>query len=200
MPNVTVDYVSSSSTGYSSRQASITEEIWYDLGGKRVVGRATTTDGVLDAIYELAGIAAPQEGEAGHRGHRLPRNPPVPYLVFYVVWPLAVIGLGLFFHRRGCMSGLSRRDLVIAATGFAITPLCARRIAAAELRVDLSKERVGQPPWHFSPSSGHGASFRMPGQGGHVDGQPGRQTRTTAPHCSPNGRAASTTPRRRIHR
>jgi ABC-2 family transporter len=100
MPNVTVDYVSSSSTGLFEQASEHYGEIWYDLGGKRVVGRATTTDGVLDAIYELAGIAAPQEGEAGHRGHPLAAQPTGAVPLFYVVWPLAVIGLGLFFHRR----------------------------------------------------------------------------------------------------
>ena len=75
-------------------------EIWYDLGGKRLVGRSTTTDGVLDAIYELAGITPPQEGEAGHRGHPLAAQPVGAMPLFYVVWPLAVLGLGMFLQRR----------------------------------------------------------------------------------------------------
>jgi ABC-2 type transport system permease protein len=100
MPNVTVEYVSGSSTGLFEQASEHYGEIWYDLGGKRIVGRTTTTDGVLDAIYELAGIAAPQEGEAGHRGHPLGAQPTGAVPLFYVVWPLAVIGLALFFHRR----------------------------------------------------------------------------------------------------
>jgi hypothetical protein len=75
-------------------------EIWYDLGGKRIVGRTTTTDGVLDAIYELAGIQPPQEGEAGHRGHPLAAQPTGAVLLFYVAWPLAVLGMALLYHRR----------------------------------------------------------------------------------------------------
>jgi ABC-2 type transport system permease protein len=100
MPNVTVEYVSGSATGLFEQASEHYGEIWYDLDGKRVVGRATTTDGVLDAIYELAGIAAPLEGEAGHRGHPLAAQPTGAVPLFYVVWPLAVIGLGLFFQRR----------------------------------------------------------------------------------------------------
>jgi hypothetical protein len=100
MPHVTVEYVSTSSTGLFEQASAHYGEIWYDLGGKRVVGRTTTTDGVLDAIYELAGIAAPQEGQAGHRGHPLAAQPTGAAPLFYVVWPLGVIGLGLLFHRR----------------------------------------------------------------------------------------------------
>jgi ABC-2 type transport system permease protein len=100
MPNVTVEYVSGSTTGLFEQTSEHYGEIWYDLDGKRVVGRATTTDGVLDAIYELAGIAAPQEGEAGHRGHPLAAQPTGAVPLFYVAWPLAVLGLGLFLQRR----------------------------------------------------------------------------------------------------
>jgi ABC-2 type transport system permease protein len=100
MPNVTVEYVSGSATGLFEQASAHYGEIWYDLGGKRIVGRATTTDGVLDAIYELAGVQPPQEGEAGHRGHPLAAQPTGAVPLFYIVWPLAVIGLGLFFQRR----------------------------------------------------------------------------------------------------
>ena len=100
MPNVTVEYVSGTSTGLFEQASEHYGEIWYDLGGKRAVGRTTTTDGVLDAIYELAGIQPPQEGEEGHRGHPLAAQPIAAMPLFYVVWPLAVLGLGFFFHRR----------------------------------------------------------------------------------------------------
>jgi len=100
MPEVTVEYVSGTATGLFEQASEHYGEIWYDLGGKRIVGRATTTDGVLDAIYELAGIQPPQEGGAGHRGHPLAVQPTGAVPLFYIVWPLAVLGLGLFFQRR----------------------------------------------------------------------------------------------------
>jgi hypothetical protein len=100
MPNVTVEYVSDTATGLFEQAREHYGEIWYDLGGKRIVGRAATTDGVLDAIYELAGIAAPQEGEAGHRGHPLAAQPAGAAALFYVAWPLAVIGLAVLIQRR----------------------------------------------------------------------------------------------------
>ena len=100
MHNVTVEYVSGTATGLFEQANAQYGEIWYDLGGKRTVGRSATTDGVLDAIYELAGVQPPQEGEAGHRGHPLAAEPTGAAAVFYVIWPLAVFGLGFFLHRR----------------------------------------------------------------------------------------------------
>jgi hypothetical protein len=100
MPNVRVEYISGSATGLFEQASEHYGEIWYDLGGKRTVGRATTADAVLDAIYELAGVQPPQEGEAGHRGHPLAAQPTGAMPLFYMIWPLAVIGLGLFVQRR----------------------------------------------------------------------------------------------------
>jgi hypothetical protein len=100
MPNVTVEYVSGTSTGLFEQASAQYGEIWYDLAGKRAVGRAATTDGVLDAIYELAGAQPPQEGGSAHRGHPLAAQPTGAMPLFYIIWPLAVLGLGLFFHRR----------------------------------------------------------------------------------------------------
>jgi hypothetical protein len=100
MPNVRVEYISGSATGLFEQASEHYGEIWYDLGRKRAVGRATTADAVLDAIYELAGVQPPQEGEAGHRGHPLAAQPTGAMPLFYVIWPLAVIGLGLFVQRR----------------------------------------------------------------------------------------------------
>jgi ABC-2 type transport system permease protein len=100
MPNVTVEYVSGTSTGLFEQASEHYGEIWYDLGGKRTVGRATTTDSVLDAIYELAGIKAPDEGGAGHRGHPLAAQPTGAVPLFYIAWPLAVLCLGFFVQRR----------------------------------------------------------------------------------------------------
>jgi hypothetical protein len=58
------------------------------------------------------------------------------------------------------MNKLSRRDVIIATAACAVTPLSAMRLSAAELKVDLSDERVGQPPTTFQRSSAHGGWFR----------------------------------------
>ncbi len=52
------------------------------------------------------------------------------------------------------MKELSRRDLMIVAAGCTTVPLWTRRLSAAELRVDLSNERVAQPPTTFQPIVG----------------------------------------------
>ena len=100
MHSLTVEYVSATATGLFEQADAHYGEIWYDLGGKRTVGRSATTDGVLDAIYELAGVQPPQESEVGHRGHPLAAEPAGAAAVFYVIWPLAVFGLALVLHRR----------------------------------------------------------------------------------------------------
>ncbi len=71
------------------------------------------------------------------------------------------------------MNKLSRRDLMIAAAACGVTPLSAMRLSAAELKVDLSNERVGQPPTTFQPVVG---TWRVIQDGPDkvimVDGQP----------------------------
>ena len=71
------------------------------------------------------------------------------------------------------MMKVSRRDLMIAAAGCAALPLSTTRVSAAELKVDLSKERVGQPPAAFQPIVG---TWRVVQDGPDkvimVDGQP----------------------------
>jgi hypothetical protein len=100
MSKVSIEYVSGSSTGLFEQAKEHYGELWYDLGGKRTMGRSTTRDGVLDAIYELAGVQAPAEGEAGHRGHPLAAEPIGAVPLFYIGWPLAVIGFGFLLQRR----------------------------------------------------------------------------------------------------
>ena len=102
-------------------------EIWYDLGGKRTVGRSATTDGVLDAIYELAGVQPPQESEIGHRGHPLAAEPTGAAAVFYVIWPLAVFGLPSHEQRDSSVEfigGVPRRESAsrIGASNLAASP------------------------------------------------------------------------------
>ena len=71
------------------------------------------------------------------------------------------------------MSELSRRDMLTAAAACAVTPLSAGRLCAAERKVDLSNERVGQPPATFQPIVG---TWRVVQDGPEkviaVDGQP----------------------------
>ena len=72
MPKLQVQYVSATSIGLFEQTSAGYGEIWYDLGGRRTMSRVTTAEGVLEAIYSLAGVAPPAENDDGvFRGHPL---------------------------------------------------------------------------------------------------------------------------------
>src|SRR5262249_33816941 len=63
MPKVQITYVANTSTGLFEQTSQHYGEIWYELGGHRTMSRLTTADGVLETIYSLAGVTAPQESD-----------------------------------------------------------------------------------------------------------------------------------------
>ena len=99
MPQAQVRYVSATSIGIFEQTSQHYGEIWYDLGGKRTMNRATTAEGVLEAIYDLAGVKPPVETDEIFRGHPLAVAPKGAAAVFYGIWPALVIA-GAFFVRR----------------------------------------------------------------------------------------------------
>ena len=100
MPKVTVRYVSSTSIGLFEQASPHYGEIWYDLGGRRTTNRLTSSEGVLETIYGLAGVQPPKEDEPERHGHPLAALPVGAAPPFYGAWPLAIIGLGIFVKRR----------------------------------------------------------------------------------------------------
>lgn len=100
MPRFTVRFVSSTTIGLFEQANAHYGEIWYDLGGRRTMSRLTTSEGVLETIYELAGVQPPAEDEPAHHGHPLAARPVGAPEVFYGVWPLTILGIGLFVKRR----------------------------------------------------------------------------------------------------
>ena len=101
MPTLQVDYISATSIGLFEQTAAKYGEIWYDLGGRRTMSRATTAEGVLETIYSLAGVAPPPENEeAVFRGHPLAAPPKGAATVFYGIWPALVIAGALIVRRR----------------------------------------------------------------------------------------------------
>lgn len=100
MPDVKVDYVSSTSVGLFEQTREHYGEVWYELGGKKEMSRITTAEGVLEAIYSIAGISPPAENdESVFRGHPLGAPPKGAGVVFYGVWP-AVVVLSSILTRR----------------------------------------------------------------------------------------------------
>jgi len=101
MPKLDVVYVSATSTGLFEQTAEHYGEILYDLGGRKTMSRLTTAEGVLETIYELAGIKPPAENEEDvFRGHPLPAPPKGAATVFYGIWPALVAAGGFFVRRR----------------------------------------------------------------------------------------------------
>ena len=100
MPRLQVQYVAATTTGLFEQTAAHYGEIWYELGGQRAMSRLTTADGVLETIFELAGLTPPVEsGDEIFRGHPLAVPPRGAAAVFYGIWPALVVA-GAFFVRR----------------------------------------------------------------------------------------------------
>jgi len=76
-------------------------EVWYELGGRRVMSRSTTEPIVLETIYHLAQVAPPADAhDAQYAGHPLAAEPRGAALTYYAVWPLVVL-LAAWLYFRG---------------------------------------------------------------------------------------------------
>jgi len=101
VPSLQVRYVSATSTGLFEQTSAHYGEIWYELAGRKMVSRATTAEGVLEAIYTLAGVAPPADSDTDvFRGHPLAAPPRGAAAVFYGIWPAAVVAAAFFVRRR----------------------------------------------------------------------------------------------------
>jgi ABC-2 type transport system permease protein len=101
MPALEVQYVSASSIGLFEQTSAGYGEIWYDLGGRKTMSRMTTAEGVLEAIYSLAGVTPPPENDAANfRGHPLAAQATGAGVVFYAIWPGLFLVSGFIVRRR----------------------------------------------------------------------------------------------------
>jgi hypothetical protein len=101
MPKLEVAYVSATSIGLFEQTSAGYGEIWYSLGGRKTMSRVTTAEGVLEAIYSIAGIGPPKEDDdAVFRGHPLTARPRAAAVLFYGVWPAMTLGAGFLVRRR----------------------------------------------------------------------------------------------------
>jgi ABC-2 type transport system permease protein len=92
LPRLDVDYSAASHTGLFESDEDHYGEIWYELGGKRVMNRSTTEAIVLEQLYDLAGLSAPERAEASDfPGYPLAARPAGAAWIFYLIWPLAVL-------------------------------------------------------------------------------------------------------------
>jgi ABC-type transport system involved in multi-copper enzyme maturation permease subunit len=101
MPEVHVQYISATSIGLFEQTAEHYGEIWYELNGKKEMSRIVTAEGVLEAIYDVAGVTPAKENEdAAFHGHPLAVPPKGAATVFYGAWPALVLGFAFVLHRR----------------------------------------------------------------------------------------------------
>ena len=100
LPSVKVIYTSRTTSGLYEQSDPGYGEIWYDLGGKRVMSRVITEEGVLETIFGLAGRAPADEAEAPFAGHPLVSRPAGAALIFYGIWPVMVAGAFWLISRR----------------------------------------------------------------------------------------------------
>ncbi len=100
LPRVEVVYAARTRAGLFEGPADHYGEIWYELAGRRVMSRSTTEPIVLETLYGLAGIQPPTHtDDAVYAGHPLAARPIGARLVYYAVWPLAVILAGFLYLR-----------------------------------------------------------------------------------------------------
>ena len=101
MPHVTVDYVARTSVGLYEQNTEHYGEIIYTLGGRQATSRIVTAEGVLETIYELARVPQPVPNDDDFfRGHPLAVPPRHAGLIFYGMWPAAVVAGAFARYRR----------------------------------------------------------------------------------------------------
>jgi len=92
LPSVDIRYTSATSIGMFEQTNQGYGEIWYELDGRRTMSRVVTAEGVLEAVYSVAGLQPPHDSEEDtFRGRPLAVPPHGAALTFYVLWPAAVL-------------------------------------------------------------------------------------------------------------
>lgn len=95
LPRVDVDYAASSRTGLFEGAEEHYGEIWYEMGGRKVMNRSTTEPIVLEQLYELAEVKPPARAEDVNEndfpGYPLPAHAKGAAWIFYVIFPAATI-------------------------------------------------------------------------------------------------------------
>ncbi|MEA2570346.1 MAG: hypothetical protein QOI24_2347 [Acidobacteriota bacterium] len=75
-------------------------EVAYRLGAKTAVSRSTTEEIVVETIAELAGLPGPAASESTYPGYPLAKEPAGAALIFYLLWPVAIVTSRLLLRSR----------------------------------------------------------------------------------------------------
>ena len=101
LPRLQVRYIANTSTGLFEQNTAHYGEVWFQLDDKPpVMSRKTSVEGVLDSIYELAGLEPPADSSEIFTGHPLAVPARRAGAVFYGIWPAVVLAAGLVYRRR----------------------------------------------------------------------------------------------------
>jgi hypothetical protein len=101
LPDLRIDYLSATSIGIFEQTKSGYGEIWYFMGGRKEMSRVTTEEGVLEAVYAVAGVPPPKEDDdAMFRGHPLAAQPKGANAIFFGIWPVLVLGGAVLVRAR----------------------------------------------------------------------------------------------------
>jgi hypothetical protein len=92
LSHLEVNYAANSQTGLFEAGDDHYGEIWYEMRGQKVIDRSTIEQVVLEQIYRLAGVSAPEtNGEVDYPGYPLVARPKFTAWIFYGAWPLITI-------------------------------------------------------------------------------------------------------------
>ncbi len=95
-----VEYAASSRSGLFENAQDHYGEIWYEMGGRKIMDRSTIEQVVLEQIYQLAVISPPESSdEDDYPGYPLSVQPKWASLIFYLLWPLTVIAVWWLVRR-----------------------------------------------------------------------------------------------------
>jgi hypothetical protein len=100
LPQLRVQYAASSVSGLFEKPEDHYGEIWYEMNGQKIMERSAIEQVVLETIYRLAGVKAPEESaDAVFPGFPLAVRPRAAGWFFYAAWPLIIL-IGWWLVRR----------------------------------------------------------------------------------------------------
>ncbi len=89
LPDVGITYSSRTTTGLFEQSDTGYGEITYSIGPRSTRSRVLTDDGVLEAVWETAGVTAPDAEDDTYLGDPLVTRPTGAALIFFGLWPAA---------------------------------------------------------------------------------------------------------------
>ena len=155
MPDVQIDYISATSIGLFEQTAEHYGEVWYEMGGRRVLNRLTTPEAVLETIFEVANVKPPdRETIRCFPGILSPRRRPV------LLWSFTGYGLcdgcgRIFRFQEESMKPLAFVSFLLLL----LVPQQQQKTANS--RWISARSRSENRPRRFSRSWGPGSSRRM---------------------------------------